>query len=204
MLPKENRRTAGGVARRPYHAGSVLGPAPAQEISAIQQSEWLNRLRGYWSRPNARAGDLGLALVGFMGIDGAIFPSMETLADRIGITSRAVSRWVARFVKAGFLRVIRRRTLFGQTSNGYLILLPDPDAEASETSAPVEPLNESAYRQGKDSDPLASTDTLSRPSALRRLNTFLGAALHLVRPEPQPPRFTVAEQIALLRMPLLE
>src|SRR4051794_30538526 len=113
---------------RPYHSGSLLGPAPLQDLPDQKRQDWLTRVRAYWNRGNAKAGDIGRALLGFVGSDGALFPSLESIAEAASCKIKTAQRWIDAFARVGFVERIRRRSLFGQTSNAYLIRLPDPEA----------------------------------------------------------------------------
>lgn len=195
--------------RRPYHAGSVLGPAPKQSITSKGQVDWLTRVRAYWPRSNAKAGDVARALVGFIGPDGCCFPCLKSVARVASCSIKTAQHWISEFVGMNFLGKITRRDLFGQTSNAYLFL----DPEAAEQSLREPSLPDSAkppiYRKQEDSTAALSMEGLHPPSApepeetraaaIRRVFGWLRSPLWGATPGPQPPRFTPEQQIALLR-----
>jgi hypothetical protein len=118
--------------RRPYHAGSILGAAPKQDLSSEDQVDWISRVRAYWPRSNAKAGDVARALLRFIGADGACFPCLQTLAAAARCSVKTVQHWIVEFSAKAFIQKITRRNLFGQTSNAYVFLDPEVVAPAGQ------------------------------------------------------------------------
>lgn len=198
------------IARHPFHAGSVLGPAPTQAISGREQVDWFTRVKAYWQRPNHKIRDVARALLTHIGSDdGRCFPSLATLAKSAGCKVKTVQRAIAELVRVGFLGKILRRDLFGQTSNAYLILDPDTAAEAEKLDL-CQPLPDLSYynRQEASSEAGLSMDSLPPPppgetgaGALRRVLGWVTRGVSRGGQGPQPPPLTAEQQIMLLRRP---
>jgi hypothetical protein len=177
------------IKRRPYHKGSQSGPAPSQDVSIEQQIRWVERIGAYWPRSNAKARQVADSLVSFMGIDGALYPTMESIAKRADCEPRTVQRWLDSFKEVGFLQVIQRRNLFGQTANAYVLLFPETVADRQPPREQSSSSKLSSHKEGKkakENQNLGFIDSLELPARSGpRLN-------------PQPPVRTPAEQIAEL------
>jgi DNA-binding transcriptional regulator YhcF (GntR family) len=111
----------------PYLPGSKQIAAPTQKLSANKVHALKKRVAGTWSRKNAKATAVLMVLLQLRGSDGRLFPTVETIAERVGIHPRSVHRWLEAFEEFGFLKRIRRRGLCGQTSTAYLLCLPSFD-----------------------------------------------------------------------------
>jgi hypothetical protein len=80
-------------------------------------------------------------LARFAGKDGRCFPSVETLAQEMGMTARQIQRLLVQLCKARFLRKeAQYRSDGSQTSNAYFFLYHASLAPAIPTIGPCTPL----------------------------------------------------------------
>jgi len=122
--------------------------------------------------PEKRATDvLVLAVIhSFAGPSGRVYPSLQTIADKAGVSRRTVIETIRRLVDFGVLqKSMRVSDNGGQTSNAYYVRFDDPDVIDDYAPPPVQPA----------APPSAASRTpLVKPAALPQCSQ-----LH---PKPEP------------------
>jgi DNA-binding IclR family transcriptional regulator len=117
------------MARR-WRKDSEFGPGMRLPMDREQRAVWRARLR-LWRRPRGLtlgAVAVGQALLGLLGQDGRLDPSVATLAALARVSAGTAHDALRRLREAGFVIWVRRLTRVGwqahQISNSYALTVP--------------------------------------------------------------------------------
>jgi hypothetical protein len=162
-----------------WRRNSEFGPGPRVPLCREQRARFLFLVRMHRSpgRLSAAALQVATALVRLLGSDGRLDPAHDTLARLASVHPATVRRALDRMRDLGLLHWTRRLVRCGwrteQASNAYVLT----------------PRNTAAFA------PARCAAQIARPA---KPKTSLNPSTASWRrfPAPQPPRLTVAEQIA--------
>lgn len=132
--------------RRRYRPGSVESPAPRQPLHAWERARWTFQVHVRFGTASATA-DVARALLSCLSLEGICCPGYARLGELARRSEPSVERAIKALKAAGLLNWMMRRVKADQATNGYVLLLPEPESDPADpapepdivVTAPVPP-----------------------------------------------------------------